>query len=1128
MIPSAYPVVLVVVLALALFLGFLNLAFWLVQRKDTTPLWLATWLAATAFYVFCRILQYAPLAPPLQALVPRCLLTAAYFLVWIGYGLANSFICCRASQRERLIFALLVALLIGLLWGTDLILTDQLMLRSLAFGGDFMGVEAGPLYLPAGFLALTLSAFPAVRLIWAGAPHKGENYMLAAGYIIVILFSLSDFLATSLSLSWIRFSDFSYLPIAIFFSVIQVRRFGQLYRDMDARVQEQTATLRQSNEALRAEMREHEQAEGKIRQHAAEMTILFETTHDLVMEQDLSRLLHVIVERAVGYFHASGGGLYLCEPEQQRVRCVVSYNTLRDYTGVVLKYGEGSAGIVAATGEPLLIADYRTWEGRATVYEQDHPFIAMISVPMRWQEQVIGVIHVLDNTRPNAFAQNDLQLLSLFANQAATAVQNARLFDSEKRRRQEAAVIAEVGREITASLHLDDVLERIAWHARDLLHADTSAVYLADPAKPTLRAIAAIGPDEEEIKQDPLVIGDGILGAIAACKVGEIVNDSATDPRAVTIQGTQDVANEHLMGIPILSRDRLIGLIAVWRTGAGLEFTSPDMNFLVSLAQQAAIAIDNARLFEETRIRLREIESIASVSAALSRTLELEPLLEIVLQSAIRAIPAAERGSILMADPDGNLCIRATYGFTDPRVRSYVFPPASGYSAIAFREQRAIVVPDVRAQPTIRYDGEISEMRAGGSAVAAPLVVKGCAIGVIAIDTTATEDAFSESDLHLLEALASPAALAIENSQLFEDTRRRLAELEIMQSIASALRIAQAPDEVFPIVLVQLINLLGVGSALVDLIEPASGEIVTQLAHGVWAPMTGRRTPITAGGSGRVIATGQPYISTDVIADGLVAFPDLIGDLRAAICVPIVAMHQPIGTLWIGRVTPLSGEEVNLLVAVGEMVGNTIQRMKLHEQTVRQADELAAAYDLTLEGWAKALELRDKETEGHSRRVTELTLQLAHRIGVPAAEMANIRRGVLLHDIGKMGVSDQVLKKTGLLDDHEWHEMRKHPQYAYELLYPITYLRPALDIPYCHHEKWDGQGYPRGLQGKQIPLAARIFAVVDVYDALSNDRPYRAAWPKRRVIEYLRNESGKHFDPEVVEVFIEQILEPGI
>ncbi len=187
--------------------------------------------------------------------------------------------------------------------------------------------------------------------------------------------------------------------------------------------------------------------------------------------------------------------------------------------------------------------------------------------------------------------------------------------------------------------------------------------------------------------------------------------------------------------------------------------------------------------------------------------------------------------------------------------------------------------------------------------------------------------------------------------------------------------------------------------------------------------------------------------------------------------------------------------------------------------------ELIRSYDETLEGWAKALELRDKETEGHSGRVTDLTVKLAAAMGVSAEALVNIRRGALLHDIGKMGVPDAILHKNGLLDENERSIIQKHPQDAYNMLKQIDYLKVALEIPYCHHEKWDGTGYPRGLKGADIPLSARIFAVVDVFDALSNDRPYRKAMPLDDVIQYLKEQSGTHFDPDVVNAFL-KILTP--
>ncbi len=185
----------------------------------------------------------------------------------------------------------------------------------------------------------------------------------------------------------------------------------------------------------------------------------------------------------------------------------------------------------------------------------------------------------------------------------------------------------------------------------------------------------------------------------------------------------------------------------------------------------------------------------------------------------------------------------------------------------------------------------------------------------------------------------------------------------------------------------------------------------------------------------------------------------------------------------------------------------------------RSQKDLVKAYDTALNGWAKALELRDEITEGHTLRVVELTVLLAKEFGFEGLALEQVRRGALLHDIGKMAIPDSILQKPGKLTPDEWETMRRHPEYAYEMLKDIEFLQGAVDIPYCHHEKWDGSGYPQGLKGEEIPLPARIFAIVDVWDALISDRPYREAWPLDKTLEYLREQSGSHFDPQVVEVF---------
>jgi HD-GYP domain-containing protein (c-di-GMP phosphodiesterase class II) len=230
-----------------------------------------------------------------------------------------------------------------------------------------------------------------------------------------------------------------------------------------------------------------------------------------------------------------------------------------------------------------------------------------------------------------------------------------------------------------------------------------------------------------------------------------------------------------------------------------------------------------------------------------------------------------------------------------------------------------------------------------------------------------------------------------------------------------------------------------------------------------------------------------------------------------------------IGFIWIGRTRDILESEIRLISSIADIAANAIQRATLHDQTQKDAADLALAYDTTLEGWAHALELRDQETEGHSQRVVEMTLRLARSFGLNETELVNIRRGAILHDIGKMGIPDTILHKTGPLTDDEWAIMRKHPIYAYNLLAPIEHLRQALDIPYCHHEKWDGNGYPRGLRGEEIPLAARLFAVVDVWDALRFDRPYRSGWSEQKIYEYIRSQAGAYFDPQVARLFLETI-----
>lgn len=273
-----------------------------------------------------------------------------------------------------------------------------------------------------------------------------------------------------------------------------------------------------------------------------------------------------------------------------------------------------------------------------------------------------------------------------------------------------------------------------------------------------------------------------------------------------------------------------------------------------------------------------------------------------------------------------------------------------------------------------------------------------------------------------------------------------------------------------------------------------------------------------------ILHTGGTLVAEDVFNTPHMS-PSLAARFpaRSMLGLPLLADDQKLGAVLIAfnqphRFTP---NEIARAERASGLIALIVTKAKLFDELQDAHTKLAEAYNATLEGWARALELKDEATEGHTRRVTALTLKLARAAGLSAEELEHVRRGALLHDIGKVGVPDAILLKPGPLTEVEWVFMRRHAEYAYEMLAPIPFLAPALDIPYCHHEKWDGSGYPRGLVGKEIPLAARLFTVIDVWDALTSDRPYRPAWTQDQALAYITENSGRYFDPWAVKLFLQ-------
>ena len=371
----------------------------------------------------------------------------------------------------------------------------------------------------------------------------------------------------------------------------------------------------------------------------------------------------------------------------------------------------------------------------------------------------------------------------------------------------------------------------------------------------------------------------------------------------------------------------------------------------------------------------------------------------------------------------------------------------------------------------------------------------------------------------------SQSLLLLEQS-VSDQLKLKESQLRALMSVGQVINSSLGRRRVLEEVMDSLISLMRAERGFLMLREP-DGELVVRIARGIAHVSLDEETfKVSRTVVRSVVESNAPVLTTNAQADPRFDAQMSVAayQLRSILCVPLMLKEELIGVLYVdnrAHAGIFKEHDLALISAFADQAAVAINSARLFEDLQESHRELEKAYQATLEGWVRALDLRDKETEGHTQRVTILTYRLARSMGVSDDMLVHMTRGALLHDIGKMAIPDGILLKPGQLTDEERKLIQKHPIYAYEMLSPIDFLVPALDIPYCHHERWDGTGYPRGLKQDEIPFAARIFPVIDVWDALTSDRPYRKAMPHNEVRQIIQADSGKHFDPHVVEAFMD-------
>jgi len=520
----------------------------------------------------------------------------------------------------------------------------------------------------------------------------------------------------------------------------------------------------------------------------------------------------------------------------------------------------------------------------------------------------------------------------------------------------------------------------------------------------------------------------------------------------------------------------------------------------------------------ERKYREQEMQAILTISSALRSASTRAEMLTILLDQIMELLKV-KAALLLLRDPAGSdLVVEMAHGAWSGNVGDRLELDV-GITGQVMQSGLPYVSNLGGSDPLISRPDQLAGIQ---TFVVVPLIAQKQSLGVL---WTGCNTPFTDEEVRLMVAIGEIAANAIHRTTLHEQTELRLQRLTALRAIDMAITASLDVRVTLSILLGQVTAQLGVHAAGVMLVNSYTQMLEYAAIRGFRSTAIQRiRQRLGEGYAGKVAVDRKPLAIHNLAeAEGYSGRDQIASEgFQTYYAAPLIAKGQVKGVLEVFHREEMhpDPEWMDFLQAIAAQAAIAVDNAELFDRLQHSNIELTLAYDATIEGWARAMEIRDRVSESHIQNMIDLTIRLARAAGIPETEAIHIRRGVLLHDIGRMAIPDQIIFKPGPLNPQEWEGIRCHPQYAYELLSPIPYLRPALDIPYCHHERWDGSGYPRGLKGEQIPLAARVFSIVDIWDSLQSERPYRPAWSRDEALQYIIDQSGRQLDPRIVEQFL--------
>lgn len=845
------------------------------------------------------------------------------------------------------------------------------------------------------------------------------------------------------------------------------------------------------------------------------LSVLEEASNIINSSLEFQNLLEFLMDIAIEITGATCGALLLRKDNKNYLEVAVARGKYpQEVKKIRVPFGQGITGWVARNKEtlnvPNVLLEPRYIETPETIYSE-------LGAPLLVGDKLIGVIAV-DSSEINAFSKDDVASLNTLASMVTKVLENARLLTNSNEKLKELSRLFAISEGLSVRSMSRDGYCMLLKEVCDALDSTAASLMLFNSDNEELVMKASYGLPEE---LDNLMIGQGkgYHGWVAVQKKPLLIADVQRDNTIARFSFLDQFARSLLI-VPLCASDeRFIGVLSIYHSEAGESVTESDQDLLSTFGRIFTSHFENERLFLDSKRKLDYLSTLYKVGYSVSKTLNISKLFDTILQQ-VQEVMDVENCSLMAYDEMNNvLTLDAAIGLPSNMVGQIQVKVGEGIAGWVAQNRKPVLLKDISKD--VRFANHQGRMDyKTRSVLSVPILHNHLLLGVLNVNNKRSGDAFFEDDQNLLLGISGQISQAIANASLHEKTDMQVAELSLIQELGKAINSSLDLDSVLNYFIDMTTRITDSDRATLMLFDDVSQELYVEVYRGFDDNGVNElRLKIGTGVAGQAAMHRRPIRIDNTGKSSEYKELPKVGrktDLTL-ISAPLVNKDNLVGVINCERVLskkgPFTPENLDLLETLASQASIAIENARLYHN-------LLNVYLETIRSLAAAIDAKDSYTHGHSRRVTDLSVGIAMEMELARTEVDTIRHASLLHDVGKIGISEQILLKPGRLTDEEFETIKSHPHIGAGILNSIEFLKNVCEIIKHHHERYDGRGYPSGLAAQEIPLGSRIICVADSFDAITSNRPYRKPMTFQEAVDEVVNCSGSQFDPAVVEAFV--------